>query len=227
MINTASKRLQKLAKINDTKKYLEVGVQQGNTFHSLDFIYQVAVDPQFEFSEDSRKLSNSIYFEMTSDEFWACEQVGEKFDLIFLDGLHTFDQTFRDFCASINFSHDQTIWVIDDVLPNSFLASLPDLSLTIIARKFLPFSGTQWMGDCYKVVCAIHDYFPQYRYATFEEHGQTVVWKGSRKNFSPKFNSMTKISKLNYFNFLKIQKKNILNVMEEDRIIDEIKRDFS
>ena len=33
---------------------------------------------------------------MTSDEFFATLRRSKRFDVAFLDGLHTFDQTYRD-----------------------------------------------------------------------------------------------------------------------------------
>ncbi len=224
MSNTIE-RLNSLSKINQTKSYLEIGVHRGHTFHQCQFPYKVAVDPKFDFNTSNLNTPQSLYFEITSDKFWAEEQQGVKFDLIYLDGLHTFDQTMRDFCSSLAFSHEKTIWLIDDVLPDSFLASLADYKITYIARLLLPFSGTHWMGDCYKVICAIADFFPQYSYATFKGHGQTVVWKKTRKKFRPMWNSLKMISSFGYFKFIK-NYKSILNLQTDADIYTIIKNDL-
>ena len=57
------------------------------------------------------------------------------------------------------------------------------------------------MGDVYKVVFVIHDFFPQYSYASFPNHGQTVIWPETRWNFTPTWNSLEKISRLGYRDF--------------------------
>ena len=59
------------------------------------------------------------------------------------------------------------------------------------------------MGDVFKIVLAIHDFFPQFDYRTFPGHGQTVVFHKTRKDFSPKINCLHKVSRLKYSDFQK------------------------
>ncbi|HET7247078.1 MAG TPA: class I SAM-dependent methyltransferase [Streptosporangiaceae bacterium] len=49
----------------------------------------------------------TIFAEMTSDEFFAGLPTGKTYDLIFIDGLHTFEQAYRDLCNAIVHSHDE------------------------------------------------------------------------------------------------------------------------
>ena len=135
--------------------------------------------------------------------------------MIYIDGLHTFEQTFRDFCASLNCSHDSTIWLIDDTCPIGWFAAHPDPVFVRKARKLLNIKETFWMGDVFKVVLAIHDFFPQFSYVTFFGHGQTVIWRKTRENFNPTWNSLQKISKMCYSDFLKV-KDSHLNLTNDD-----------
>ncbi|NEP71306.1 MAG: class I SAM-dependent methyltransferase [Okeania sp. SIO2G4] len=51
-----------------------------------------------------------VFLEVSSDEFFrSYAKEFESFDLIYLDGLHTFEQTFRDFCAFLAVAHSKTI----------------------------------------------------------------------------------------------------------------------
>jgi hypothetical protein len=186
MLEQTYERLNALAKINSASKYLEIGVAEGTTFHKVNIPYKVAVDPNFRFNAKERANQNTIFHEVTSDVFFSslALQYG-KFGLVYLDGLHTFEQTFRDFCASLAYSKDTTIWLIDDTHPSSRLASIPNPKLAYGLRKFSPVEDSRWMGDVFKVIFAIHDFFPQFSYATFPGHGQTVIYLQSRRNFNP------------------------------------------
>lgn len=196
-------RLNALAKINSASKYLEIGVADGTTFRNVNIPIKVGVDPNFMFS--FRKIANqeTIFHEVTSDLFFSsfASQHG-KFDLIYLDGLHTFEQTFRDFCASLAYSHANTMWIIDDTCPSSRLASIPNPKVVSGLRKALQIKDKRWMGDVFKIVFAIHDFFPQFDFYTFPDHGQTVVFNKPRKEFCPKINSLSKISRLRYGDFV-------------------------
>jgi hypothetical protein len=216
---TEAKRLNSLAKLNSSQKYLEVGVCTGETFLQIDVPFKVGVDPNFAFRFQDCANENTMFCQVASDQFWSNFFNNQyKFDLIYLDGLHTFEQTFRDFCASLNHSHDSTIWLLDDTCPIGWFAAHPDPVFVGKARKFLKINETFWMGDVFKVILAIHDFFPQFSYATFPGHGQTVVWKESRENFNPTWNSLQKISKMGYYDFLKI-KDSHLNVKDDELTI--------
>jgi hypothetical protein len=193
----------KIIGVTNPKSYLEIGVHQGITFNSVKYQEKVGVDPEFLFDTAVCDGATSRLHKMTSDKFWSTMPEKGKFDLIFLDGLHTFEQTYRDFCASIALSHEKTIWLIDDVTPVNFISSLPNPQHVARIRKLFRSKGTFWMGDVYKVIFAIHDFFPQYNFATLEGHGQTIVWKEARTRFKPKWNSLSKISNLGYWNYLK------------------------
>jgi hypothetical protein len=213
------KRLNSLANINSSQNYLEVGVCTGETFLQIDVPFKIGVDPNFVFSFKDYANEDTKFYEMSSDEFWSNPHNNKyKFDLIYLDGLHTFEQTFRDFCASLKHSHDSTIWLLDDTCPIGWFAAHPDPVFVWKARKLLRIKETFWMGDVFKVFLAIHDFFPQFSYATFPKHGQTVVWKESRRNFNPTWNSLKIISKMGYHDFLMI-KDSHLNVKDDELTI--------
>ncbi|NES73873.1 MAG: class I SAM-dependent methyltransferase, partial [Okeania sp. SIO2D1] len=156
----------------------------------------------------TKKYANDkvVFLEVSSDEFFkSYAQKFESFDLIYLDGLHTFEQTFRDFCASLAVAHSKTIWLIDDTCPRSYAQAQSSLQR---CRQIQNFSGEKsgaWMGDVFKIVPAIHDFFPQYSFATFPDHGQTVVWQKWRKDFQPQWNSLKMISQLEYADFVELQ----------------------
>ena len=62
--------------------YLEIGVNYGVNFKAIDCVWKIG-DPM-----------GGIAIKLTSDQFFAINN--QRFDLIFIDGLHHADQVFRD-----------------------------------------------------------------------------------------------------------------------------------
>jgi predicted O-methyltransferase YrrM len=216
-------RVNALANLNQAKSYLEIGVNKGKTFSHVKIAKKVAVDPVF--LCDTKVDNPNIHFhEVTSDYFFAnIAKSYEPFDVIYLDGLHTFEQTFRDFCASLSFAHRNTIWLIDDTVPTGLAASMKDLDRSRKIRSLTGDTSKNWMGDVFKVVFAIHDFFPQMSYATFSGHGQTAVWFEPRLNFEPIFNSLVTISHFSYEDFLDY--KMYMNQIDDaEKIFETIKK---
>ena len=206
VMKSRSERLNQLATINQSSYYLEIGVAKGVTFNAINIKNKVAVDPKFKFNTNKYANENIVFLEVTSDEFFRnYAKSFQVFDLIYLDGLHTFEQTFRDFCASLSLAHAKTIWLIDDTCPGSYAQAQPSLQNCAKLTRISQEKPGGWMGDVFKIVAAIHDFFPQFSFATFPDHGQTVIWNQWREDFQPKWNSLETISRLEYLDFVELQ----------------------
>jgi hypothetical protein len=185
--------------------YLEVGVQHGVTFNALQAARKVAVDVDFLFDVDEARAAATgrdiTYHECSSDEYFERHAAGEKFDVIFLDGLHTFEQTLRDLLNSIDHLRDGGTILLDDVYPHTYAASLPTQELSNAFRERRGIKTIDWMGDVYKLVFFIRDYLPGLSFATLmENHGQTVVWR-QRRPLYPSPRSLDAISNLSFAEF--------------------------
>ena len=182
-------------------RYLEIGVARGATFFQVEAGYKVAVDPRFRFDPGERKEHRQeTYHPLTSDEYFT-QAIGQSdpFDLIFLDGLHTYPQTLRDFLSSMAIAHERTIWLIDDTVPTSAIAADPDLQRVRRVRSRLDEAEDEtWMGDVFKVVAFIDSFLPQFTCLTTEGHGQTFVLPIPRPETKPHFISTEAIEKLDY-----------------------------
>jgi hypothetical protein len=123
---------------------------------------------------------------------------GETFDVVYIGGLHTFDQTLRDLTNAISVLRIGGVIIIDDVLPISYAASIPSLEQSIKLRTLLGDSRGDWMGDVYRLVFFIENYLPAYSYATVQEnHGQTILWRGPRRLEAPD-HTVAAISQLDF-----------------------------
>lgn len=188
--------------------YLEVGVSEGATFNSLQAARKVAVDPRFQFDTAAFAVPGTIEFhETTSDAFFAKLDPATRFHVIYLDGLHTFEQTLRDLQAALTVLAPDGIIILDDILPNSFDAALPDLDEVFLLRRRAAEIGANWhydgswMGDVFKVVFFIESFMQHLSYASVvENHGQTVIWRQTRPEAEVGLRSVEQIARMDYRN---------------------------
>jgi hypothetical protein len=90
--------------------YLEIGVWKGNTFRFINTNQKDGVDPgqycDCEF----------VNYKITSDIFFT--NVPRKYDIIFIDGLHTAHQVSKDIYNSIQNLNSGGWIILDDVYPH-------------------------------------------------------------------------------------------------------------
>tara|TARA_Y100000996_G_C22510245_1_gene638061 strand:- start:344 stop:1051 length:708 start_codon:yes stop_codon:yes gene_type:complete len=109
--------------------YLELGVANNRVFNSipLKMNKKFGVDP-----------SEGGNFRMTSDEFFEKHQ-NLKFDVIFIDGLHHYDQCQKDCINSMKLLNPGGIIFLHDLLPRCEI------------EQVIPQSYSTWSGDVWKV----------------------------------------------------------------------------
>lgn len=219
-IGASARRINALADINNAQSYLEIGVAQGNTFLKVKVPRKHAVDPKFRLDTEAAKSEHVSFYEMPFNEFFLHHAGQEtKYDVIFLDGLHTFEQTLRDFCSTMRHSHDNTIWVIDDVFPSDMFSAMRSEKDTRKYRKLHGQESLDWHGDVYKVMFAIHDFFVNFSYKTINTDGnpQGVLIRRSRDSFEPFCNDLEQTSRMDYCAFHDNQ--HVLNLDSEANVL--------
>ena len=86
-------RINRLCAIRPAVRYLEIGASRGTTFLAVDIATKHAVDPQFRFDTAPHETADVRFFPITSDAYFTREATANLvFDIIFLDGLHTFER---------------------------------------------------------------------------------------------------------------------------------------
>jgi hypothetical protein len=197
-------RLNRLAEALGARSYLEVGAGQGLTFELVQVAERTAVDPEFEFETDDYPTETTTFAQMTSDEFFSELPAGEQFDLIYVDGLHTFEQTYRDLCNCLLHSHPRSAILVDDTLPSDVYSSLRDEDQAVAHRAAAGIESSAWHGDAYKVIFAVHDFHLGLDYRTIVGAGnpQTLVWRSNAGQREPLLDSLEEISRLTYFDLL-------------------------
>ena len=143
--------LQKLHLHLKPRRYLEIGVASGGSLSRIGAdTLSIGIDPAFNIQHTIPAYTR-LYRE-TSDAFFeshdATDLLGGKIDLCFVDGLHTFDQTFRDIVNVADHCHDKSIVAVHDVAPIH----------EVVARRDR-ITGF-WTGDVWKIGWMIKDLLP-------------------------------------------------------------------
>lgn len=213
-MNEMAEMINSLAKMYNARYYLEIGVRFGATFFDVSIQHKTGIDPNFVFDINKYKNDKDInLFSLTSDEFFT-EIISDyrkfytneiKYDIIFIDGLHTFQQAMNDFINSLKFSHDNTIWIFDDTVPSDFFSSLPDNAKNLKYRTLAGYNNRNYHGDVYKCLFNLYNFYPDFSFSTVIDVGNpfTVVWKTHAPAIRQRLqNSLSEINNLTYIDFL-------------------------
>ena len=134
--------------------FLEIGTAQGETFRQVIAPIRVSVDP------DEKTMAT---FRMTSDDFFAmCKN---KFDIIFIDGLHEHKQAFRDVKNALQFLNEGGVVVMHDCLPTSELMQEYPRS----PHNYI------WTGDVWKAFVALRTEQPYEMYTIDTDYGCGII----------------------------------------------------
>lgn len=158
-------------------RYLEIGVFEGRTLENVKIRRRVGVDPAPRFDLDHLPHGARMHV-TTSDAFFANAGPGVRFDVAFIDGLHTAQQTYRDVINT--FAHvARGPVLIDDTVPLDEISAIPDQEESYRQRDAAGLRGRQWHGDVWRVVVLLerhHDEL-EWRTITGEGNPQTLVWR--------------------------------------------------
>ncbi|MDB5403516.1 MAG: hypothetical protein JWQ55_5534 [Rhodopila sp.] len=200
-MNNTARRVNALAKQLGSRRYLEIGVLHGNTFRDVEIPERTAVDPGFGF--DTSELANEVtrFFKQTSDDFFAEAPIFPPYDLVLIDGMHTFEQVVRDLSNVLVRTHQRSVIILDDTVPDDVYSTVKDGLASYRHRKTDSAPARGWQGDVYKTLFYIHDFFPSLNYRTIVRDGnpQTLVWRANGVHRSPVFDNLERISRLDYF----------------------------
>jgi hypothetical protein len=145
-INKRGALINYLIKRYQYTSYLEIGCYENATFRQINIPEKVGVDPR---SGGTVRLTSDDYFNRLDPQ--------SKFDIIFIDGLHTKEQVQKDVRNSVkHLSPDGTI-VIHDCVPDAEYLQLRDTDVSVIV-KCLP--GFLLKKRFIPLLYALHGLFP-------------------------------------------------------------------
>lgn len=149
---------------NNYKSYLEIGTQYRNNFDKIVCNRKICVDP----------AKNDILYDynMTSDDFFA--QNIDKFDIIFIDGLHLANQVEKDILNSIEILNDNGSIVLHDTNPPTPFHSMENQNWSSKTP-----AGGNWNGTTWKTIFKLRKTCKDLIIYTHDcDWGVTVIQKG-------------------------------------------------
>jgi hypothetical protein len=158
-----SEVINKLIIENNYKSYLEIGTSvKKNCFDRIVCDKKICVDPA---------KNDQIYdYNITSDEFFKINQ--DKFDIVFIDGLHTAEQSYKDIINSLIILNDNGSIVVHDTNPPTEFHTVEKQYPNNPARP-------SWNGPVWKSIFRLRKTDSNLKIYTYSfDWGVTVIQRG-------------------------------------------------
>ena len=152
-----SEIIQKIINNKKYKNYLEIGCDRDENFSKIKIENKTGVDP----------LQGGT-LRMTSNNFFI--KNNKNFDLIFLDGLHTYEQTIKDINNSLKILNKDGVIIIHDCLPKK------------IWNQIVPRIYGHLNGDVWKAIVHSRTYSSADTYTCIADHGLGIIFKRKNRN---------------------------------------------
>lgn len=203
------------------QKYLEIGVASGNSFFPIKARQKIAVDPKFKFSTKRRMkwIINNLYnltakyYASTSDNFFSSISSTDRFDVVFIDGLHTYQQSLRDVTNSLGSLNENGVIVMHDCNPPREAAAYPAESYESAAALKLPGWTGEWCGDVWKTICYLRSRRRDLKIFVLDcDYGLGIVMRGNPDNC---LNVSEEVLDNMTYEDLSRERKNLLNLKDK------------
>ncbi|MBD1165129.1 class I SAM-dependent methyltransferase [Pelagibacterales bacterium SAG-MED13] len=183
--------LNKIIKTQKYSKYLEIGTFKDELFTNIICENKIGVDP---FSGGTHRMTSDTFFQINK----------EKFDCIFIDGLHHYSQVSKDIHNAIQILNDNGVILIHDCLPNNLIDQL------------VPRITLNWNGDVWKAFVECRTKSNLDCFTCNADWGIGVIFK--RKNSNLLKLKEKNFKKLKYSFFFHNYKK-LMNIIEFEDLL--------
>ena len=171
--------------------YLEIGCDKNQSFSRIKINKKIGVDP----------VSGGTIRD-TSDNFFINNK--DKFDIIFIDGLHHYEQVIKDIYSSLDILNDNGHILIHDCLPRT------------IAHQAIPRYRGSWNGDVWKSIVELRTKSNLEVFTCEIDFGVGVIRKKNNTNpLDIKINDFKKLKFKDYYH----NNKKFMNVISYDQIL--------
>jgi len=194
MIQQCIDTLRKKRKVN----YFEIGVQTGFCFFKIKADKKVAIDPDFVIKPTKKIRAyiknpsnfNNKFFELTSDDFFAQQHDYIKsiggIDVIFVDGLHLYEQTYLDIVNALKYLNKDGIILVHDCNPLTEGASIRAHTSEEAASLSPKDWAYIWNGDVWKAIAQLRSERNDLEIMVFNcDHGMGMIRPGKPESMLP------------------------------------------
>jgi len=132
-------------------RYLEIGVEGGESFNAVRCETKHGVDP----------ASINATFKITSDEFFYMIHPDFKYDIVFVDGMHTAEQSIKDIFNALNHLTMGGTIVVHDCNPPTEWHQ----------RSYEEYMNhpMEWNGDVWKSIVTLRCKYPCYNVSVVDD----------------------------------------------------------
>ncbi len=161
------------------KDYLEIGIAKGQTLSNVIAPNKMGVDPAPRLNEISSIFHPGLHgarlCKLESDHFFADNT--ETFDVIFVDGLHLYEQAIKDVLNAFNALNPGGFVIAHDLLPENEDEASRERDSYI------------WNGDVWKIMLDLKTNYPGVgQFVVNADCGMGVLWPiDHTQRFEPGF----------------------------------------
>ena len=152
-----SEILNKIIDMKKFKDYLEIGCDQNELFEKIIIENKIGIDPH-----------NGGTHRMTSDAFFKDNK--KKFDIIFIDGLHSYKQVKQDIENSLNCIRNNGFVLLHDCFPFTYY------------DQAMPRAQRKWNGDVWKSIVQFRERDDLSTLVGAFDNGIGLIYKKKNKN---------------------------------------------
>ena len=174
--------------------YLEIGCFKDETFNQINIKKKIGVDPV-----------SGGNLRMTSDQFFNDNK--DKFDLIFIDGLHVYEQVIKDIFNSIKVLKENGIILVHDCLPRKLWYQTPTRM------------SDTWNGDVWKAIVECRTLENIDTYTCLADEGIGVI--KLQKNNNPLNLKLSNFKNLKYKEYY-TNRESLMNIISVEKLINQI-----
>jgi hypothetical protein len=180
------------------KSYLEIGTQNPNgNFNQIEIKNKYSVEP----FPPTGLNANDYSFVGTSDKYFDFISPDTKFDIIFIDGLHHYQQVLKDIENALNHLSENGTIVCHDCLPTTEKMQERDDH------------GGEWTGDVWKAIAKL-------RIETIDldikvvdtDYGCGIIRRGTNIPYVTNENYKT-------YTFFNSNKQELMNVISKEQLL--------
>ena len=165
------------------KTYLEIGYAAGDCFNNIICEQKTSVDPD---------KNTQATHHLTSDEFF--KQNKEKFQIIFIDGLHHSGQVYKDILNALKVLNKGGTIVCHDMNPQGF------------QEQYVPRQVQCWNGDVWKSWVKLRTERKDLEMFVLQmDEGTAIIRKGKQKKLILKCDLTYDNFVINRFEWLNLQ----------------------
>lgn len=181
-----------LIKENNYKKYLEIGTARGTCFKKINCKYKVGVDPK-----------GIVGLKMTSNQFFKKNK--EKFDIVFIDGLHIYKQVIKDIHNSLKCLKKNGIIVLHDCNPPTW------------KHQAVPRIQKSWNGTVWKAIVRLRcKNLKLFMCVIDTDWGCGIIKRGNQNTYSE-----AELKECLTWDYFTKHKKELLNLISISDFLDE------